>query len=64
MARPKNLGLEHTWRLRLRRQAASGLSIAALCRREDVSSAVSAWRNHTGCAGDPAKLAATRGGRL
>jgi hypothetical protein len=27
MARPKDLSLEHTWRLRLRRQAASGLSI-------------------------------------
>jgi len=39
MARPKNLSLEHTWRLRLRRQAASGLSIAAFCRREEVSSA-------------------------
>ena len=27
MARPKDLGVEHIWRLRLRRQAASGLSI-------------------------------------
>ena len=45
MARPKDLSLEHTWRLRLRRQAASGLSIAAFCRREDVSSAsFYAWR--------------------
>ena len=45
MARPKNLSLEHTWRLRLRRQAASGLSIAAFCRREDVCSAsFYAWR--------------------
>lgn len=39
MARPKDLSLEHTWRLRLRRQAACGLSIAAFCRREEVSSA-------------------------
>src|SRR5689334_12944454 len=39
MARPKDLGLEHTWRLRLRREAASGLSIAAFCSREGVSSA-------------------------
>lgn len=45
MARPKDLSLEHTWRLRLRRQAASGLSIVAFCRREDVSSAsFYAWR--------------------
>jgi hypothetical protein len=33
MARPKDLGREHTWRLRLRRQAASGLSIAVFCAR-------------------------------
>ena len=45
MARPKDLSLEHTWRLRLRRQVASGLSIAAFCRREEVSSAsFYAWR--------------------
>jgi hypothetical protein len=34
MARPRDLGLEHTWRLRLRRQAASGLSISPFCSRE------------------------------
>jgi hypothetical protein len=39
MARPKDLSREHTWRLRLRRQAASGLSISAFCAREEVSSA-------------------------
>ena len=45
MARPKDLSLEHTWRLRLRRQAASGLSISAFCAREGVSSAsFYAWR--------------------
>jgi hypothetical protein len=45
MARPKDLGLEHTWRRRLRRQAASGLSIPAFCVREGVSSAsFYAWR--------------------
>jgi len=45
MARPKDLDLEHTWRRRLRRQAASGLSIPAFCAREGVSSAsFYAWR--------------------
>ena len=45
MARPKDLSLEHTWRLRVRRQAASGLSISAFCAREGVSSAsFYAWR--------------------
>lgn len=45
MARPKDLGLEHTWRLRLNRQATGGLSIGAFCRRERVSTAsFYAWR--------------------
>ena len=45
MARPKDLSLEHTWRLRLRRQATSGLSIPEFCAREGVSSAsFYAWR--------------------
>jgi hypothetical protein len=45
MARPKDLGLEHTWRLRLRRHAASGRSIPDFCAREGVSSAsFYAWR--------------------
>lgn len=39
MARPTDLGLEHTWRLRLRRQVASGLSISVFCAREGVSTA-------------------------
>ncbi len=39
MARPKNPLLERTWRERLDRQAASGLSISAFCEREGVSSA-------------------------
>ena len=45
MARPKDLGLEHTWRRRLRRQAACGLSIPEFCSREAVSTAsFYAWR--------------------
>ena len=45
MARPKDLGLEHTWRRRLRRQAASGLSIPEFCARQGVSTAsFYAWR--------------------
>src|SRR5271170_4324430 len=45
MARPKDLGLEHTWRLRLRRQATSSLSIPDFCRREGVSTAsFYAWK--------------------
>ena len=39
MARPKDLGLEHTWRLRLGRQATGGLSIPEFCEREGVSTA-------------------------
>ncbi len=45
MARPKDLGREHTWRLRLRRQATSGLSITEFCEREGVSTpSFYAWR--------------------
>lgn len=45
MARPNDLGLESTWRRRLRRQAVSGLSILEFCAREGVSSAsFYAWR--------------------
>ena len=45
MARPKDIGLEHTWRLRLRRQATGGLSIPEFCERERVSTAsFYAWR--------------------
>ena len=45
MARPKDLGIEHIWGLRLRRQAASGLSIPEFCEREGVSAAsFYAWR--------------------
>ncbi len=39
MARPKNLGPEHTWRPRRRRQVAGGLSIPEFCRRERASTA-------------------------
>jgi hypothetical protein len=45
MARPKDPGLERTWRLRLRRQATSGLSILEFGAREGVSSAsFYAWK--------------------
>ena len=45
MARPKDLGLEHTWRRRLRRQASGGLPIPEFCQREGVSTAsFYAWR--------------------
>ncbi len=45
MPRPKDLGLEHTWRLRLSRQATSGLSITAFCQREGVSTpSFYAWK--------------------
>jgi hypothetical protein len=45
MPRPKDLGLEHAWRLRLRRQATGGLSIPGFCKRERVSTAsFYAWR--------------------
>jgi hypothetical protein len=45
MARSKDIGLEHTWRLRLRRQASGGLSIPEFCERERVSTAsFYAWR--------------------
>ena len=45
MARPKDLGLQHAWRLRLRRQTTGGLSIPEFCRREGVSTAsFYAWR--------------------
>lgn len=45
MPRPKDLGLQHTWRLRLSRQATSGLSITAFCQREGVSTpSFHAWK--------------------
>jgi hypothetical protein len=45
MARPKDISLEHTWRLRLGRQATGGLSIREFCERERVSTAsFYAWR--------------------
>jgi hypothetical protein len=49
MARPKDLGLEHTWRLRLRRQATGGLSIREFCEREGVATAsFYSWRRRLG----------------
>ena len=45
MARPKDPGLESTWRLRLRRQAVGGLSIPQFCEQEGISTAsFYAWR--------------------
>ena len=45
MARPRDPSLERTWRQRLQRQSTSGLSIAAFCTREGVSSAsFHAWK--------------------
>jgi hypothetical protein len=45
MARPKDIGLEHTWRRRVSRQATGGLSVPEFCAREGVSAAsFYAWR--------------------
>jgi Transposase len=46
MARPKDPDLDRTWRLRIQRQSASGLSIAAFCRREGLSARLFySWRS-------------------
>ena len=39
MARPKDPDLESLWKQRCQRQAVSGLSVAAFCAREGVSTA-------------------------
>jgi hypothetical protein len=45
MARPRDPNLDRTWRQRIQRQTASGLSIAAFCRREGLSARLFyAWR--------------------
>ena len=45
MARPRDPDLDRTWRQRIQRQSASGLSIAAFCRREGLSARLFyAWR--------------------
>ena len=45
MARPRDPNLDRTWRQRIQRQSASGLSIAAFCRREGLSARLFyAWR--------------------
>ena len=63
MARPRDLGLEHTWRLRLRRQATGGLSIPEFCEREGVSTAsFYAWRRRL--AAPPAASAPVRPAQL
>jgi transposase-like protein len=46
MARPRDPNLDRTWRQCIQRQSASGLSIAAFCRREGVSPRLFyAWRD-------------------
>jgi hypothetical protein len=45
MARPKDPDLERRWRQRLQRRASSGLTVAAFCAREGVSTAsFHAWK--------------------
>jgi hypothetical protein len=49
MARPKDIGLEHTWRLRLGRQGSGGLSIPHSLSERGVSTAsFYAWRRRLG----------------
>ena len=46
MARPRDPNLDRTWRQRIQRQSASGLSIAAFCRREGISARLFyAWKD-------------------
>jgi hypothetical protein len=55
MARPKDPFLENAWRQRLLRQSNSGLSIAAFCARESVSSAsFHAWKRRLAARSSPA----------
>jgi hypothetical protein len=55
MARLKDPNLERVWRQRLQRQTASGLSIAAFCAREGVSSAsFHSWKRRLAAASLPA----------
>jgi hypothetical protein len=55
MPRSADLSIRHLWEQRLQRFARSGLSVAAFCAREGVSSAsFYAWRRRLGEAGpDP-----------
>ncbi len=56
MARPKDPNLERSWRQRLQRQFASGLSIPAFCAREGVSSSsFHAWKRRLTARSLPAR---------
>jgi hypothetical protein len=56
MARPKDPNLERAWRQRLQRHSHSGLSIAAFCALESVSSAsFHAWKRRLAARSSPAR---------
>ena len=56
MARPNDPNLERAWRQRLQRQSHSGLSIAAFCARERVSTAsFHAWKRRLAARSSPAR---------
>jgi transposase-like protein len=64
MMRPVNSVLWNEWRLRLKRQRESGLSITAFCRGENLSPhTFHAWRRKLQPARQVRGIAATRQGR-
>ena len=57
MARPKDPNLDRAWRQRIHRQASSGLSMAAFCRREGLSARLFyAWRGRLKARSDSTSL--------
>jgi hypothetical protein len=57
MARPKDPELDRVWRQRIQRQSASGLSVAAFCRREGISARLFyAWNDRLKKRPDPTRL--------